>query len=285
MSDSFKSMDVVNKFNEMIKKIEQLMLSIESNKNKIILPSWQDIPIKSTSPIDLLRYIYSDIWFFSYEDGRETRSYQGVILSNHETIIIAHELNNAKDEFHKSIIDYIGIDKNETKTKEIKKQISKSYQGRKKLSGLSLSRLNLKSCYRKLLIIDESVEKISYCQQTSSLSISKISVNKAMRQLENLEKKGWDVNFQIEKLKKIDCNEILAKIQKQAPIIKANIRVNGELSLTRKPSLPIIINCDSKIEINFLEPGTEKVKRASRSDKRISDIPFLPTIRIHRYNK
>lgn len=111
-----------------------------------------------------------------------------------------------------------------------------------------------------------------------------------------LDTEAEHVRLQLRLLAGLPPDEILTRIQPQAPLMRANLfyrepvlRDDGEAPRTRRAlnvSLPLFLPHDD-LRLPSLNqppstPPTERT-RARRGDVRIEDEPFLKSLRVHRY--
>lgn len=288
--ESFPPMNVVEIFGELKNRTNNLLEAIDKDSSRLILPEWQVYPGQPLTDMDCIRDIFEDIWYLGDEDGRTTRTYQGVIMGNKNIIHKAIELNKAKDSFHRAIKTLLK-ETPMSNTNKLKEEFSSLMDddSRDRLSTLGLIRLNLNLCYRKVPFFKVCPLKIGYSKQNKGSSITKISKNEAKGLLEAEEKLGKDVSEQLRILETVPNGEMLARVQNQTPIIKANIKFkehyenSKSVRLTKKPPLPIIVPHGAPFDVNFINPEEPSHSRLKRSDRIIYETPFLPSIRAHRY--
>lgn len=294
--NSFPAMQLIEQFSNLNEEILNFCLLLKKDECKIIIPQ-QTMPhgYKKNALLDeydILEKMLLDVWYTDNEDGRSTKTYQGVILGTDDSVLAAKKINKLKDEFHKSVMSFT-----KGKSKDINLSLKESFvyfdKNREKLKRLGIQRINLNSCYRRIPVLDSCPEKIGYCLQKKSLSITKITVKEARDLLEKRNKKRpVHIQKQIKKIENLSENFILARIQQQAPIIKANIVFKNEYKdtemsffrNTKKPPLPMIMPKGKDIpDIKFLLSDYSGNERLKRYDRRIEDKPFLPSIRVYRY--
>jgi hypothetical protein len=266
-------------FNNLLAANQQLSLQIQASDIK----GWVCGDQKNIS--DALITAYSDYWYYQDSDGRKTKNYHGLFLANTAIIKTAEEVNIAKTIFRQA-------------AQELQKQDRQlwlsSYgnlndQRRRVLKSANIARLNLKQAYRLIPIIDATPEKIGFSWYTQGKSITRISKQKAY---ERLCKYGDNSHIEIQKKKLASLNdyEELAIVQKQAPLVRANIvsRQQGKVSRrAMNSSLPFMLaSIDNNILPEFNKINTDPPltnTRLRRSDNKISDEVFLPSIRAYRY--
>ena len=137
--------------------------------------------------------------------------------------------------------------------------------------------------------------RVRFAWYSSGRSIQRVSVAECEALLMKLDTEAEHVRLQLKLLAGLPSDEILARIQPQAPLMRANLfyrepvmREDGELRTRRalNVSLPLFLPHDD-LRLPALNqpsptPPTERT-RARRGDVRIEDTPFLKSLRVHRY--
>jgi hypothetical protein len=287
---SFVSMGAVEAFNDLLDKYE-IMIDFILKKSRVLVPDqavYDDNGHINISNEEKALIAFRDLFYIADEDGRTTRTYQGVILSPLELINAAKDVNESKDKFHNAIKKIKG---DAAAIIDIREKINENYARRMKLNNIGLGRLNLNSCYRKIPILDECPDKIGFTFMSNGKSIKKITAKDAKELLEKLnENQPEHIRLQIEAVEKLNPKTVLAQIQRQSPIIKVNLVYIDKTSLpvqrkvkTKKPPLPILVPGEKMPIINFIEPDFHANKRLKRIDIKIEESEFLPSIRVHKY--
>ncbi|MBQ0757087.1 MAG: DNA replication terminus site-binding protein, partial [Amphritea sp.] len=99
------------------------------------------------------------------------------------------------------------------------------------------------------------------------------------------------IQLQLQAVGNLRPGDMLAQIQTQVPVIRANMLWKQEEQMLRKArntSLPIIVALDDENPSlpEYNEPPLippEARSRLERSDLKIDPQPFLPSLRAHRY--
>lgn len=237
---------------------------------------------------------YQDIWYKGEQDGRETRSCYGFVMASAEIIQRAETANASKDAFRNLVKAFQKSDKD--LWLECKSQLNKRHQTlRERMYYNGLARLHLKQAYRHIPVLPDCPEKIGFTWYSNGRSIKKISVQEAEERLLAIGEDKPHVQIQLSKLHTLPPSETLARIQSQVPLVRANLvyktlNERGSTDTLRKAmnvSLPLLIP-ENKAgtlpvynEISH-EPPTERT-RIPRSDFKIEEEVFLPSLRVHRY--
>jgi len=230
--------------------------------------------------------ILFDLWYHEDQDGRETRIYPGLIGLSREQFTYANEINVAKDTFRRTIAQIKEHDK--ANWREIQGRLARRYQAlNDQMSREGLNRLHLKQVFRHLPLVLSRPEKVGFSWYTSGRSIKKTSKQQAYELLCKLNTEAGHIRIQLERLANLSDDEPLAQVQKQAPILRANLVFADKKRRSLNVSLPLLFPHEGKGELpefNLppVEPPVQR-SRLVRSDNRIEDDAFLPSIRVHRY--
>ncbi len=231
-----------------------------------------------------LAEIYQDIWYFEGKDGRETNSYYGLVAASTELLALAEKLNQSKTEFQSRV--KLFKQQNASALPELKAYIG--YRNKplnSQLQGSGLARLHLKQAHRLVPILDETPTKVGFNWYSSGRSIKKISKQDALKKLENLGPDKPHIQPQWLNLSSINDKEPLALVQDLAPIIRANIQFENGQRKASNVALPILFPEHSFFP-EYSEPPKEaptERTRSRRSDNKLEDHPFLPSIRVYKY--
>jgi len=237
---------------------------------------------------------YRDIWYKGDQDGRETRSCYGLVLANQKLIELAQQTNQLKDEFKTHVQSIQKRDKDYWLA--LKAQLNKRHQNlREKLYFNGLARLHLKQAYRHIPILEQWPDKIGFTWYSNGRSIKKLSVEQAEKKLLAMGEDKAHIQAQLQKLYTLPEHEVLAQIQTQVPLVRANLvyknlNDKGVSETTRKAmnvALPLLIPADKfpfLPEFNQISstPPEERT-RLPRNDFKIENDVFLPSLRTYRY--
>ena len=246
------------------------------------------------NPIEKAASYYQDIWYRGDQDGRETRSCYGLVMANEELISLAKSVNDKKDAF-KLLVQSVQKD-NQDRWLALKAQLNKRHDNlRARLYFNGLARLHLKQAYRHIPILETWPEKIGFTWYSNGRSIKKLTVAQAEQKLINMGEGKDHIQAQLQKLNTLGEHELLAQIQNQVPVVRANLvfkHLNelGHSETIRKAmnvSLPLLIPSE---KFPFLpkfneisEQPPEQRTRIPRNDFKIEQDAFLPSLRAHRY--
>ncbi|SDL63615.1 DNA replication terminus site binding protein [Modicisalibacter muralis] len=239
---------------------------------------------------DWLRRALCDFWYQDGQDGRATHSYIGLIAADQKLLDEVARVNAAKAAF----ADVLA---------QIRQQAAKLIPEIKAvlpfrhpvlhdhLRGQGLARLHLKQCWRHLPVADAPLSRVRLAWYSSGRSIKRLSVREAEQKLLALDNEAPHVRLQLKRLAGIPDGEPLAQVQRQAPLMRANLFFEQALADGRQRRamnlpLPLFIpTLDGKLP-SHNQPTPEPPKgrkRARRSDERLEDEAFLPSLRVYRY--
>ncbi|WP_242495364.1 DNA replication terminus site-binding protein [Salinicola tamaricis] len=237
-----------------------------------------------------LRRALTDFWYQDGQDGRETRNYIGLIVAGPELMGAVEAVNAAKARFA-ATLKHIR-EAAPRLVPEIKAVLPFRHPAlHDHLRGQGLARLHLKQCWRQLPIADAPLSRVRLAWYTSGRSIKRLSVAEAEARLARMDSAGAHIRIQLRKLGDIPSEEPLAQIQNQAPVMRANLFFREALADGRQRRamnlpLPLFIP-DPTLRLPDhnappLQPPASRT-RAKRSDQRLEDDPFLPSLRVYRY--
>ena len=170
----------------------------------------------------------SDYFYQDGDDGRVTSQCCAVIYGVSNAELMA--LNEAKDNFKALITSYRAQYPKETNSWQ-RSLFATHSLARQSLSNAALGRLNLKACWRRVRVIDQPVTSVSYAWYKSGRSIKRIDYQQVIDRLEKLDRQGINIQQAWSALAGISPTTELCIVQKQAPLIRANVRLgNGEMT-------------------------------------------------------
>lgn len=281
--------ELIESFDELVELTQVLCRSIKQDRQAIWVPLSQDELGTNLSPIEKACQHYQDFWYQNGQDGRETRSCFGLIAATDEQLNLAHAINRHKDQLKLAIQTW---QKSDNKAwLELKGQLGKRHSNLRdnlKLSGLS--RLHLKQTWRHIPVVDRTPSRAGFNWYGSGRSIQKMTVQQVYDALNKLDTSSKHIQTQLSLVSKLSSNTPLAKVQNLAPTMRANLFYkDGEFPERQafNASLPILFKADKKGEFpSHNEPvlvAPTSRQRAIRSDRKIEDEAFLPSLRVHKY--
>ncbi|HHJ38505.1 MAG: hypothetical protein AXA67_12765 [Methylothermaceae bacteria B42] len=269
------------KFNRLLTALTQLTKQIEQDKN---IAAWVfDTNRKELMGAEARRQFVNVLELLEFtddRDGRETDICPGIIGASPQTLWLAAELNQAKDQFKQAVIAMNKLEK----------------QGAHRvMKQHGYPRVHFKQIYRHIPIILKKPESIRFTWGATR-SIKRISRQEAYRRL--VEAAGDNPSYgyqqQFQALEALPKDEFIAIVQDLKPHIKANLcwiqRQMEEKRITRKmisAALAILVplNPGESLPKHHASFPDDRKKRKPRGDFKIEPEPFLPSIRGHRYLK
>jgi hypothetical protein len=237
-----------------------------------------------------LRQALLDFWYQEGQDGRATRSYVGMVAADEALLARVGEVNAAKAELGAQIAQI--REESPALVPEIKAVLPFRHPAlQDHLEGLGLARLHLKQCWRALPLVEAPVARLRLAWYSSGRSIKRLSVREAEQKLLKLDSEAPHVRIQLRSLAGIPDGEPLAQVQRQAPLMRANLffREPLEDGRTRRAmnvALPLFLpSPEGRLPDHNQPPPSppESRTRARRRDERLEDEPFLPSLRVYRY--
>lgn len=251
-------------------------------------PTW--VFHQTVHPHHWLREALLDMWHEQDQDGRETRNYIAIVAANDEMIAAISAINQAKKTFGELL-------------QRIKEAHPQSFSDAKSrlpqrhphvnavLQRNGLARLHLKQSWRQLPIAQAPVSRVRFAWYSSGRSIKRLTVQEAERKLLQLDTDAAHIRIQLRQLAGIPSGEILAQVQTQAPLMRANLfftepLADGHSRQALNAAMPIFVPDNNQrlphINLPALHPPTTRT-RARRCDEKIEQEIFLPSIRVYRY--
>ena len=242
---------------------------------------------------DWLANALLDFWYEGDQDGRSTRVYIGLIAADPQLIDAAEHANAMKDAF----FDAMTAIKAEYPQRignmkyELAHRKSRFAYVNEHLRRTGLARLNLKQTWRHLPILEQPASRIRLAWYSNGRSIKRTTVQEAERRLCSYDTDAAHIQIQLRALATIPSAEPLAIVQDQTPVMRANIFYgeplpDGRLRRAMNLPLPLFVpSVDGQLPShNQPLPAPRKNReRAIRSDQKLEDTPFLPSIRVYRY--
>lgn len=239
---------------------------------------------------DWLRQALLDVWYQEGQDGRATSNHIGIFAADKNTIEAVNALNDAKARFAHTAArirqQAPGL------IPEIKAVLPFRHPRlHTHLTSTGLARLHLKQCWRSVPLAEAPLSQVRMAWYSSGRSITRLTVADAEQRLLALDNQAPHIRIQLQRLAGIPSSEPLAQVQRQAPLMRANLfyREPLEDGRTRRAmnvSMPLFVPCpDQRLPDHNLPPiqPPGKRQRARRSDERLEDQVFLPSIRVFRY--
>ncbi|WP_417222793.1 DNA replication terminus site-binding protein [Amphritea sp.] len=265
--------------------LHQALLIFSQQLSASTLPFW--LPGPTARNLPQAAALCTDIWYQDGQDGRTTLSQHGIIGADSQLIDATLKLNQAKADFQRLATQY-----RLSQTTDLLEQL---HQRSEKIAALlhrhGAARLHLKQCYRQIPLLMQCPDKIGFSWYTSGRSIRKLTPTEAELKLQKMDVSQPHIQQQLQAVGNLRPGDMLAQIQNQVPVMRANMIWKNQDQVARKArntSLPIIIalNSENPCLPAYNEPPLtppETRSRLERSDLKIDPQPFLPSLRAHRY--
>ncbi|AMD00654.1 DNA replication terminus site-binding protein [Halomonas chromatireducens] len=237
-----------------------------------------------------LRRALLDFWYQDGQDGRTTRSHVGLVAADDILLEKVAAVNAAKAEFATQLAHI--RDNHPPLLAEAKAVLPFRHpELHDHLRGSGLARLHLKQCWRAIPVAEAPVARVRLAWYSSGRSIKRLSVSDVEKKLMTLDTDAPHVRIQLRKLAGLPSSEPLAQVQSQAPLMRANLFYtepldDGRTRRAMNVALPLFLPAPrGRLPDHNLPPAAppETRTRARRSDERLEDTPFLPSLRVFRY--
>ncbi|EHJ91638.1 hypothetical protein [Vreelandella boliviensis] len=245
---------------------------------------------QTTPSSDWLRKALFDMWHEKDQDGRETRNYIAVVAANDILLTAIDAVNHAKTNFSE-LLQHIKQAFPQTLSDAKSRLPQRHPHVDEVLRRNGLARLHLKQCWRQLPIAQAPVSRVRFAWYSSGRSIKRLSVQEAEHKLLHLDTDAPHIRIQLRKLAGIPSSEVLAQVQTQAPLMRANLFFtepldDGHTRRALNAAMPIFVPDNNQrlphINLPALQPPTTR-KRARRRDEKLEQDVFLPSLRVYRY--
>jgi len=278
------------------KSFEQLVSSLQQLRQDVLkeaAPCWMLGAETSEASRERLASSLTDLWYLDGQDGRATRSYPGVVACSEPVWQQLGEVNQAKvgfsyalDQIRKEMPDELP---------QARQRLAERHQAlQAHLADHGLARLHLKQAWRQIPGCEEPLKQLRFSWYSSGRSIRRISIQEAEYRLLQMDTGADHIQIQLKKLAGLRADEPLAQVQNQAPLMRANLFFEDpEPGLPKRKAInlamPLFILSEDRLQLPpFNLPANQPPQersRAKRSDNRLADEPFLPSIRVFRYLK
>ncbi|CAM3912787.1 DNA replication terminus site-binding protein [Vreelandella rituensis] len=278
--------DLEAAFDALLAQLEQVVTTFERSG----CPAWAFAePVADAA---WLRRALMDMWHEEGQDGRETRNYIGLIAADTPLIEEVVKANQAK-----ARISHLLQQIKQTTPHALSEAKALLPQRHPHVNALlrrgGLAKLHLKQCWRQLPVAQAPVARVRLAWYSSGRSIKRLSVQEAEAKLLQLDTQAPHVQIQLRKLAGIPSQEILAQVQAQAPLMRANLFYvepleDGHTRRALNVALPLFLPAPEQRLPDYntppAHPPTQRT-RARRRDEKLEDDAFLPSLRAYRYRQ
>ncbi|MBB3188976.1 DNA replication terminus site-binding protein [Halomonas cerina] len=273
-------------FDRLIEQVEVLVETWESGDHA----AWAFGQIDADS--HWLRQALLDVWYEDGQDGRITRSHIGLVAATPLVLEKVEAVNAAKEAFAALLA---GIRRDQPALlPEIKASLPFRHPVlHDHLQGSGLARLHLKQCWRSIPLAEAPVARVRLAWYASGRSIKRLTVRDAEQKLLTLDTDAPHVRLQLRRLAGLPDSEPLAQVQRQAPLMRANLfyrepLADGRTRRAMNVALPLFLpSTNGRLPDHNLPPARppETRLRARRRDERLEETAFLPSLRVYRYRR
>ncbi len=289
MSTALLRIGLLENFEHLLASLNDFCMHLRQDA---VLPAWVarteeevhdglDVRIKAVG-------LYQALWYEDSQDGRETLTCPGIIGAGAATLTAAQACNESKDAFKTSVLALKTLTK--PNARAVLLDLHKRHEEvAATMKRMGAARLNLKQAYRRIPLLDRRPEKIGFTWSKQGRTIQRTTPAEARRLLER-RRETPQVLLELRQLTGIPPNEVLARVRSVCPHLRANIvfvNPNGQVRrrLMQAP-LPILVPLqpgERLPEFVPIPPVPVGSLRLQRSDVRIEEDVFLPSIRAYRY--
>ena len=284
--------NLLESFDNLLNLLGKFSATVRNDTNCPVWVSRTDSEIENkTNMRAKAAWLYHALWYENGQDGRATVTCPGIVGASKGTMYEAYACNTAKDNFKEAILALKTLHKSQTD--ELFAELhQRSEEVAIAMQRLGAARLNLKQAYRHIPILDVCPIKIGFTWSKQGKTIQKTTVSEARRLLEK-RRDTPQVRSDLHRLQQIPSGEVLARVRTVCPHLRANVvfeNANNNIFDRRliQAPLPIIVPLkrgERLPEFVPIAPIPMGSPRLQRSDVRIEDDVFLPTIRIFRYRQ
>ncbi|WP_207061085.1 DNA replication terminus site-binding protein [Motiliproteus sp. SC1-56] len=283
MATSLPHARVVEAFESLNRQLDHLKNWLDRSDLPFWVPLTEEEQARGLDPRTRLVELCCNLWYRHAGDGRRTDSRHGLVAADAAGLACAHAVNRAKQEFQQAL----GALRQLEKTDWSRQLGRRPSDLREALSSKGLARLHLRQCYRQIPCTDQHPERVGFNWYCSGRSIQRIRADKAHAALLKLDTHSAHIQVQLDKVARLPPHTGLARVQQQAPLMRANIVHSDGSRRACNLSLPLFFAWDPARPFpDFNQPTLSPPptrQRRVRSDCRIEATPFLPSLRVHRY--
>ncbi|NVK11153.1 MAG: hypothetical protein HWD83_04045 [Gammaproteobacteria bacterium] len=263
---------------ELVASLEHQLYQLDQSLTSSV--SWAATDANVSISESITKLFYQDD-----RDGRVTDQVQAVVIIDDQQMALIHSINGIKSRFKNSVSQL-----RQANPKQISHWqnavFNQGGRGRTQLAEHQVGRLHLKQAWRRLNVIDQTVEKIQFAWYKSGRSITKLSQQEVLDRLLRAEKQGRPIANDWKAMANTQSTDVFAMVQTQAPLIRANVFLESGERFALNASTPLFLAAQTTLP--QITPATalgETKTRQTRSDTKIEAKPFLDVIRVHRYAK
>lgn len=270
--------DPFESLSELVSNLEYELYQLDQSFTQSA--SWTANDATVTISESLVKLFYQDD-----RDGRVTDQVQAVVIIDDQQQQLIDQINNHKSAFKNAVSQLRRANPSQLSHWQ-HSVFNHGARGRNLLAEHQVGRLHLKQTWRRLNVIDQSVDKIQFAWYKSGRSITKLSQQDVLDRLLRAEKQGRPIANDWKTMANTQPTDVFALVQTQAPLIRANVFLESGERFALNASTPLFLAAQTTLP--KITPATalnETKTRQSRSDTKIEARPFLDALRVHRYTK
>ncbi|MRI34467.1 hypothetical protein EOPP23_15885 [Endozoicomonas sp. OPT23] len=233
-----------------------------------------------------------------HQNKQETARLPGIVGISEKTLIIGHQLNEARDSFKKAMSDYRKLFGDSIQA--IEEASEKLRDGL--LGGLKIQHIHFVQSYRQLKLFDTAPKRIGFSWAAHHSGSVRLSASEAIEHLQKKYLASAAIQKDIEVLAQMPKTEPVIIKRLLAPHLRANLTWHKDIETLRKLDkdlkkeypgqinvpLPVFVKLDKCAplpEFNRIRPfdPAAKQERLTRSDTKLVRISDNPHSRIYRY--
>jgi len=282
--------NLLSSFETVLVRLDEFCAEV---RRDFALPAWVSLTAADLAENLDMRFkaiqIYRALWYEDSRDGRETLTCPGIVGASPDTLVAAHACNMAKDDFKAAVLAIKAL--GQLDKKNVMADLHQRWETvAVAMRRMGAARLNLKQAYRHIPLLEQRPIKIGFTWSRQGRAIQRTSVAAARRLLEQRVETP-QIRLEMQRLAEVGNDELLARVRSVCPHLRANI-VFADLGGSRvsrrlmQAPLPILVPLNVGNQLpDFVAVASEPPvgPRLRRADVRIEDVPFLPSIRVHRY--
>jgi hypothetical protein len=282
---------LLERFDCLLKSLETLCTRVNADHR---LPVWvsrterelaQGVAMRSKAVA-----LYRALWYEDGQDGRGTLTCPGIVAASQATLGAATECNAAKDAFKTAVLALKELPRADAR------DLMADFHRRNQevavvMKRMGVARLNLKQAYRHIPFLTTRPRKIGFTWSKQGRTIQRTTVAEAKRLLER-RRPTPQIELELARLGQVPETEILARVRSVCPHLRANVvfdaspaGVERRLLQTPLPLLNPLEAGEPLPEFVPIGPQPPETLRLQRSDVRIEDNVFLPSIGVYRYRQ
>ena len=277
-------------FNYLLKSLETLCTRVSTDHR---LPAWVSLTQRELAQGMAMRskavHLYRALWYEDGQDGRGTLTCPGIVAASQETLEAATECNAAKDAFKASVLALKQLSR--VDARDVMADLyCRNQEVAVIMKRMGVARLNLKQAYRHIPFLTARPRKIGFTWSKQGRTIQRTTVAEAKRLLER-RRPTPQVELELTRLSQVPETEILARVRGVCPHLRANVvfaspaGVERRLLQTPLPLLSPLEAGEPLPEFVPISPQPPETLRLQRSDVRIEEKVFLPSIGVYRYRQ